>query len=71
MTETAFPGRIDEAALAGLFTEARTVKNFATTPVTDEELAAIWDLAQGPPTAANTQPLRALQAGSERNVRRT
>ncbi|MBW6438300.1 malonic semialdehyde reductase [Actinoplanes hulinensis] len=47
-------------ARALLFTEARTASAFAATPVTDEELAELWDLAKWPPTAANTQPLRVL-----------
>ncbi|MFZ2178048.1 MAG: malonic semialdehyde reductase [Rhodococcus sp. (in: high G+C Gram-positive bacteria)] len=60
MTDAPTLGRIDDAALATLFTDARTANAFASTPVTDEELASIWDLAQWPPTAANTQPLRVL-----------
>lgn len=51
---------LDEAGRAALFTEARTSNSFAPTPVTDEELRAIWDLAKWPPTTANTQPLRVL-----------
>jgi 3-hydroxypropanoate dehydrogenase len=53
-------GRLDEAGRALLFTEARTANSFAATPVTDSELAEIWELAKWPPTAANTQPLRVL-----------
>jgi 3-hydroxypropanoate dehydrogenase len=52
--------RLDEAGRALLFTEARTANSFAATPVTDEELSAIWELAKWPPTAANLQPLRVL-----------
>jgi 3-hydroxypropanoate dehydrogenase len=52
--------RLDEAGRALLFTEARTANSFASTPVTDEELAEIWELAKWAPTAANTQPLRVL-----------
>lgn len=52
--------RLDEPALATLFTEARTANTFSSTPVTDEELHTIWDLAKWPPTAANTQPLRVV-----------
>ncbi|WP_372672439.1 malonic semialdehyde reductase [Amycolatopsis kentuckyensis] len=43
-----------------LFTGARTANTFAETPVRDEELAEIWELAKWAPTAANTQPLRVL-----------
>jgi 3-hydroxypropanoate dehydrogenase len=52
--------RLDEAGRALLFTEARTANTFALTPVSDEELAEIWELAKWAPTAANTQPLRVL-----------
>jgi 3-hydroxypropanoate dehydrogenase len=52
--------RLDDAGRALLFTEARTANSFASTPVTDAELAEIWELAKWPPTAANTQPLRVL-----------
>lgn len=45
---------------AVLFTDARTANTFARTPVSDAELAAIWDLAKWGPTTANTQPLRVL-----------
>ncbi|MTD15446.1 malonic semialdehyde reductase [Nakamurella sp. YIM 132087] len=51
---------LDEAGRALLFTDARTANTFADTPVTDEELSAIWDLAKWPPTSANFQPLRVL-----------
>jgi 3-hydroxypropanoate dehydrogenase len=51
---------LDQGARALLFTEARTANSFADTPVSDEELAEIWELAKWPPTAANTQPLRVL-----------
>ncbi|MET9000700.1 malonic semialdehyde reductase [Amycolatopsis sp. NPDC004169] len=43
-----------------LFTGARTANSFADTPVSDEELSEIWELARWAPTAANTQPLRVL-----------
>jgi len=52
--------RLDDAGRALLFTGARTANSFASTPVTDEELAEIWELAKWPPTAANVQPLRIL-----------
>ncbi|MFI1995013.1 malonic semialdehyde reductase [Actinoplanes sp. NPDC020271] len=56
-----------------LFTDARTASFFAPTPVTDEELSEIWDLAKWPPTQANTQPLRVLYVrtaeGKERLVK--
>ncbi|WP_127782238.1 malonic semialdehyde reductase [Rhodococcus sp. X156] len=51
---------IDELSRQILFTEARTANAFTDTPVTDDELAGIWDLAKWAPTAANTQPMRVL-----------
>jgi 3-hydroxypropanoate dehydrogenase len=51
---------LDEAGRALLFTEARTANTWADTPVTDEELTSIWELARWAPTSANTQPLRVL-----------
>jgi 3-hydroxypropanoate dehydrogenase len=51
---------LDEAALAALFTEARTANSFADTPVSDEELSRIWELTRWAPTSGNAQPLRVL-----------
>jgi 3-hydroxypropanoate dehydrogenase len=57
--------RLDDAGRALLFTAARTANTFAPTPVTDDELAGIWDLARWAPTAANTQPLRVVFVRSD------
>ena len=43
-----------------LFREAHTVNAFTAEPVTDEQVAAIYDLVKYAPTAMNTQPLRVL-----------
>ena len=51
---------LDDRGRELLFTSARTANSFADTPVTDAELAAIWQLAKWGPSAANTQPLRVL-----------
>ncbi|WP_328347060.1 malonic semialdehyde reductase [Micromonospora sp. NBC_00421] len=51
---------LDPAAQAQLFTEARTANTFTDTPVGDDQLRAIFDLAKYPPTAMNVQPLRVL-----------
>jgi len=51
---------LDDAGRALLFTDARTANTWADTPVTDEELTSIWELAKWAPTSANTQPLRVL-----------
>jgi 3-hydroxypropanoate dehydrogenase len=53
-------GKLDEQGRKILFTEARTSNTWADTPVTDEELTSIWELAKWAPTSANTQPLRVL-----------
>src|ERR1700748_1949440 len=63
MTTTAEPislQALDDAGRALLFTDARTANAFADVPVTDEELAGIWDLARWSPSMANSQPLRVL-----------
>lgn len=41
-----------------LFRQARTANTFTDEPVTDEQVAAIYDLVKYAPTAMNTQPLR-------------
>jgi len=50
MTTTAEPTTrvpLDAAGRATLFTEARTANTFSDQPVSDEELADIWELAAG------------------------
>ena len=59
-TDTLVLDRLDEAGRALLFSDARTANSFAPTPVSDAELAGIWELAKWGPSAANTQPLRVL-----------
>jgi hypothetical protein len=51
---------VDDSALAALFTDAHTINSFAPTPVSDEQLHEIWNLAKWAPTAANLQPLRVV-----------
>lgn len=41
-----------------LFRDARTANTFSDEPVTDEQIAAIYDLMKYAPTAMNMQPLR-------------
>ena len=43
-----------------LFTEARTARRFAPTPVADTTLREIDELARLPPTSGNVNPLRIL-----------
>jgi 3-hydroxypropanoate dehydrogenase len=54
------PTRLDPIGRSLLFTDARSVNSFAPTPVSDAELAEIWELAKWGPSAANTQPLRVV-----------
>ena len=41
-----------------LFRDARTANAFSDEPVTDDQIAAIYDLVKYAPTAMNAQPLR-------------
>lgn len=52
---TAATGTVPASAI---FTEAHTAYRFTDAPVTDEELAGIYDLAKFTPSAMNAQPLR-------------
>lgn len=56
---------LDRAAQDLLFREARTANTFTDEPVTDEQLAAIYDLVQWGPTAMNSQPLRVVLLRSQ------
>ncbi|WP_369371053.1 malonic semialdehyde reductase [Promicromonospora sp. Populi] len=62
MTETLeAPGlAIDDATADRLFRTARTVTTFAESDVTDEQLAAVYDLIKWGPTQMNVSPLRVL-----------
>src|SRR5690242_15549007 len=51
---------LDPAAQDLLFREARTANTFTDEPVTDEQMAAVYDLVKYGPTALNTQPLRVV-----------
>ena len=61
---------LDELALtpdgqALLFTEARTANAFTDEPVSDEQIAALYDLVKWAPTSFNQQPLRVALIRSE------
>ena len=56
---------LGEAALAQLFTEARTHNAFLAAPVPEELLREAVELAKMGPTSANQQPLRVLFLRSE------
>lgn len=49
---------LDDAALAALFTEARTHNGWTDDPVSDETLKALYDLVKMGPTSANCSPAR-------------
>jgi 3-hydroxypropanoate dehydrogenase len=51
---------IDDAALAQIFTEARTHNGFLDKPVSDDLLRRAVDIAKLGPTSANQSPLRIL-----------
>jgi len=65
--------RLDDSGRALMFTDARTANSFAPVPVSDAELAEIWELAKWGPTAANVQPVRVVfvrtEEGRERLLR--
>ncbi len=58
------PQRLSTESLETLFTRAATANSFAPTPVSNEELRSIWELAKWPPTSANFQPMRVLYVQS-------
>ncbi|TDC26107.1 malonic semialdehyde reductase [Streptomyces sp. 8K308] len=49
---------LDSAAQDLLFHEAHTARAFTDEPVTDEQVAAVYDLIKLAPTAYNSSPLR-------------
>ena len=56
---------LDSTAQDLLFREARTANAFTSEPVTDEQLAAIYELVKWGPTAINAQPLRIVAVRSD------
>jgi len=55
---------LDAAALDLLFRSARTARAWDPRPVSDEHLAAVYELLRWGPTALNTSPLRLLRVAS-------
>jgi 3-hydroxypropanoate dehydrogenase len=49
---------LGDAALDQLFRTARTYNGYLDTPVSEDQLRAIWDLMKMGPTSANTLPAR-------------
>jgi 3-hydroxypropanoate dehydrogenase len=56
---------LDGQAQDLLFRTARTASKFASDPVSDEQIRAIYELVKWGPTSANSQPLRVVVARSE------
>ena len=56
---------IDQAAIGRLFTEGRSYNGFFDTPVSEDELRAIWDLMKWGPTSANQMPARLVWCVSD------
>ncbi len=50
--------KLDDQALDTLFRSARTFNHYTDQPVTEADLAAIWDLMKWGPTSANQLPAR-------------
>ena len=60
MTELHEHLALDKSSQDLLFRDARTANTFSAEPVTDEQVAAIYDLVKYAPTSMNMQPLRIL-----------
>lgn len=56
---------IDRSAQDLLFREARTARAFTAEPVSDEQVAALYDLVKWAPTLMNAQPLRLVVVRSD------
>ncbi|MGH3437020.1 MAG: malonic semialdehyde reductase [Sciscionella sp.] len=72
MTTTEAPDliEIDRTAQDLLFRQARTANSFSDEPVSDEQLAAVYELTKWAPTSMNNQPLRITVLRSEPARRR-
>jgi 3-hydroxypropanoate dehydrogenase len=58
-------GALDDKALDLIFREARTRNGWADTPVSDDEIKAVYDLFKFGPTAVNSTPARIVWIKSE------
>lgn len=56
---------LDETAQDLLFRAARTANSFTDEPVTDEQVAALYDLVKWAPSSMNAQPLRLVLVRSD------
>src|SRR5882757_5895055 len=57
--------KLTDAALDTLFRTARSYNGYTPTPVTDDDLQAIWELVKFGPTSANQMPARLVWCRSE------
>lgn len=70
MPDTSTLLHIDPPAADLLFREARTANTFTSDPVSDEQLAAIYELVKWAPTSMNIQPLRVVALRSDESKQR-
>ncbi len=56
---------LNDAALDQIFRTARTYNSFLDTPVSNEQLAAVWELMKYGPTSANCLPARIVWCVSQ------
>ena len=61
---------IDDAALDTLFRTARTYNGYLDTPVSNEQLEAVWELMKYGPTSANCLPARIIWCVSEESKKK-
>jgi 3-hydroxypropanoate dehydrogenase len=57
--------KLDDRAIAQLFTEARSFNHYLDRPVAEADLHAIWDLMKMGPTSANQLPARMVWCTSQ------
>jgi 3-hydroxypropanoate dehydrogenase len=56
---------LNDAALDQLFREARTYNGYLDTPISNEQLDAVWELMKFGPTSANCLPARIIWCVSQ------
>ena len=61
---------LNDAALDQLFRTARTYNGFLDTPVSNEQLEAVWELMKFGPTSANCLPARIIWCVSEESKKK-
>jgi 3-hydroxypropanoate dehydrogenase len=62
--------KLDASALDQLFVTARSHNDFLDTPVTAEQIAALYDLTKIAPTSANCSPARFVFVSSDEGKKR-